>query len=268
VFRTSLEFEWRRLSVVELRERLGAVQQGRDEPLAPLLECASQLVRSAIHDLRTPLAAIAMAAQGAKRRPECQVAARGLDRILRSCERMDFMLKELAVVGRLGLASTNPEQAPVECSRLVPEALARLSDRLDMRRVHVALAEQLPTVRVDPKQFEHILEIALTTVLSSSGDDGEAALEASAGESWVDIAVRVERPPAVPERSSAGAPGLGVGGSGREALSSQAQVLRLLLLRVLVEANAGTVCVDGVPETPAGLRLRLVRAITDADQLV
>ena len=95
----------------------------------------------------------------------------------------------------------------------------------------------------------------------SVGDEGEALLEANAADSWVEIAVRVERP-AASERS-AGA--LGPAGSAHEALSSQAHALRLLLLRVLVEANCGTVCVDAVSGAFHGVRLRLVRAASATD---
>jgi two-component system sensor histidine kinase KdpD len=259
------ERERRQVSVVELRARSSAIPLGPNERLVALLESATQLVRSATHDLRTPLAAIAMAAQGAKRRPECQVAARGLDRIVRSCERIDSMLTDLAAAGRLELATAEPEQQAVECSRFVPDLLSRLSDRLDAGRVRLVVAARLPPVRVDPKQFEQILEIALTTVLGSSSDDGQTVVEVKAADSWVEVGVSVARPSTVPEHS-AGAPGPEE--SGREALSSQAQALKLLLLRVLVEANGGAVRVDGVPGAPTGLRLRLVPAATEEEPVL
>jgi K+-sensing histidine kinase KdpD len=241
----------------------GALPHGGDERLAALLEHATELVRSAVHELRTPLAAIAMAAQGARRRPECQVAARGLDTILRSCERMDSMLRDLVAAGRLDLLAREPEPQPVECSPFIEELVARQSDGLGARHVHVVVGEPRPAVRVDPKQFEQILEIALTTVLGSSDAGSHPVVEASVADDGVEITVRAECASDVAGSSVSPPTREATGG---DALSSRARSLRMLLLRLLVEANRGTVAIDNESGPLTGLRLRLVRAIGDADQ--
>lgn len=208
-----------------------------------LAQRRAELLRKATHDLRTPLAAIAVAAQTARRRPECQIAASGLDRIIRSCARMDGMLTELSTAARLDLCSIHPDPRPVDSAHASTRLLFRLSESLDTRRVRVSIDEGLPPIQVDPSHLEQILEILIVTALRSSTDEEQVLLEATPSDPWVEFVVTRERQ---------GATGRGFDRDG--------SALSLFVVQVLAEANGGTVSGDGPSEGDTGLRVRFLRS--------
>lgn len=218
----------------------GAVLTFSDEtPLHELEEARDDLVRMISHDLRTPLNAVYTQAHLIRRHPGD--AARVEERaraIARSCERMSAMIQDLVEATLLEAGQLRIDPMPLDLRALLPELLERFRGGIDVDRVRLEVAPELPYVLADPHRLERIVVNLLSNALKYSPAQGEVVLEASKEDGRVAIAVADRGVGIAPEdlphvfdrffraRGARRPEGLGLG---------------LYITRLLVEAHGGEV---------------------------
>jgi signal transduction histidine kinase len=218
----------------------GAVLTFSDEtPLHELEEARDDLVRMISHDLRTPLNAVYTQAHLIRRHPGDPARVEERARaIARSCERMSTMIQDLVEATLLEAGQLRIDRVSVDLRALLPELLDRLRGGLDVDRVRLEVAPDLPHVLADPHRLERIVVNLLSNALKYSPAQGEVVLEASHDDGRVAIAVSDRGVGIAPEdlphvferffraRGARRPEGLGLG---------------LYITRLLVEAHAGRI---------------------------
>ncbi|WP_248361268.1 sensor histidine kinase [Anaeromyxobacter oryzae] len=221
----------------------GAVATFSDETAMHVLEEArDDLVRMISHDLRTPLNAVYTQAHLLRRAPHdpSKVTDRARS-IVRSCERMSAMIHDLVDTTLLEAGQLHLSPVPIELEALVPELIERLRGGLDVDRVAVAVAPDLPRVSADPPRLERIVTNLVSNALKYSPGQTPVTLEVVADAGGVRIAVSDRGVGIAPEdqahlferyfraRGSRRPEGLGLG---------------LYITRLLVEAHQGRIEVE------------------------
>lgn len=151
-----------------------------EQKLALMREDLSQMM---VHDLRSPLSAIATALKmlqelGTELPPERkdQLVEVGL----RSIERLDDMIHTLLEIGRLQSGELRPEKVPVpldELVRAVVHRLMPLATAADIR-VAVDLPDRLPFAYVDLSLIERVLSNLVDNAIKFSPNGSEVAVRA------------------------------------------------------------------------------------------
>jgi signal transduction histidine kinase len=218
----------------------GAVLTFSDEtPLHELEEARDDLVRMISHDLRTPLNAVYNQAHLIRRHPTdpARVEERARS-IARSCERMSTMIQDLVEATLLEAGELRIDRVPVDLRVLLPEMLEHLRGGIDVDRVRLEIAPDLPRVVADPHRLERIVVNLLSNALKYSPPQSDVVLQAAQHDGTIAIAVSDRGVGIAPEdlphvfdrffraRGARRPEGLGLG---------------LYIARLLVEAHAGRI---------------------------
>jgi len=200
------------------------------------------VLRSVSHDLRSPITAI-MTAGEVLQGPGDTLSASQRNELLASIrtevKRLDRLVSNLLDLSRLeaGAASPVPELWPVD--GLVARALDVIGAR--NARIDIVLPHELPPVKVDPGQMEHVLVNLLENALKFSPPSQSVEIRAEHGGGEVVLRV-VDHGPGIPpdeqrrifEPFTRGGSDHGERGSG----------LGLAIARGFVNVNGGRLWVD------------------------
>lgn len=217
-----------------------AVENSERKRMAEALRRADEhredLLRAVTHDLRTPLSVISNAAESIRRKPEA--GAQRADTILRNCRSMESMLNDLTEMVGFESGTQRLERQRLPVDTFISELLKRLDGALDIGRVQLELASELPVIHVDAQHFERVLVNLLTNAMKYSEPGTEVLIKASHVGDQVVLEVK-DAGQGIPAddltglferfyraRSGRKAEGLGLG---------------LYISRLIVEAHGGTI---------------------------
>ena len=226
----------------DLEQTLSELRAERDR-VSGLLEDRRQLVASASHELRTPVATVRGYLESALSQPEQSSAAlRGdLETMERELTRLQQLIEDLfalsqAEVGKLSLRMEPVDVAPL-VTRLV-ETAGPLAWRQRRVQVIAEVANAVPPARADRQRLEQIVSNLLGNAIRHTPPGGLVAAVVSADNAAVRLEVRdtgegirPEDLPHVWERFFRGHSEHGEAGAG----------LGLALVKELTEAMGGTV---------------------------
>lgn len=119
----------------------------------------SALLTSISHDLRTPLASILGAADSLNSLPDLRPRDRKdlLATIQEEAERLNRFIANLLDMTKLESGAIVPNMGLVDVGEVVGSTLRRAEGILSGHRIRVALAGDLPMLRLDPVLFEQVL---------------------------------------------------------------------------------------------------------------
>jgi signal transduction histidine kinase len=150
--------------------------------LRRLQEDREDLLRAISHDLRTPLSVIHTYAHLLRRDAgDATKVDERVDGIRKGCHRIEAMIRDLVDATRVDAAGLASANVLVRLDVLARELLAQLTGTLDVSRVHLEIAGEVPEIRGDPAHLERVL----VNLLSN-------ALKYSARSSPVEVAIRSE----------------------------------------------------------------------------
>jgi signal transduction histidine kinase len=152
----------------------------QSEKLASIGEMAAAVA----HGLRNPLGSLRAAAQLVRRHPESPSSGEHLDAIIEEVDRLDRRISHLLSFSRPAPYRPMPESLP----RLVEGLLPAFAQPLREHRVdlQVAMASNLPEVRVDPMQLEQAVVEVLSNALDAMPTGGHLRISGSAEDGAVD----------------------------------------------------------------------------------
>ncbi|HEX3236644.1 MAG TPA: ATP-binding protein [Gemmatimonadales bacterium] len=170
----------------------------QSEKLASIGEMAAAVA----HGLRNPLGSLRAAAQLVRGHPESPSSREHLDAIIEEVDRLDRRISHLLSFSRPAPYRPMPESLP----RLVEGLLPAFAEPLREHRVEleVAMAPDLPEVRVDPMQLEQAVVEVVSNALDAMPAGGRlriagAAEDGAAGPPEVSLTVS-DTGPGIPER--------------------------------------------------------------------
>jgi two-component system, OmpR family, sensor histidine kinase KdpD len=209
------------------------------------------VLRAVSHDFRTPLTAIAAAAEGLAD-PSLDLTdddrAALLDTIRVETERLTRLVANLLDLSRLQAGAADPVRELWTADGLVAQALAALGDRAS--RVQADLPPDLPPVSIDPAQAQRVLVNLLENALRHS-PPGEPVVVRGTSTRRETIIRVVDRGPGIPadHLEEIFEPFSGDSGSGAG--------LGLAIARGFAEANGGRVWAESQPGQGASFALAL-----------
>lgn len=242
------------------RARLYQAAEAARRQAEAIAAARAEVLASVAHDLRNPLTTVAMSAEiflGEVTDPE--VVRRQAEKLRRSGEQMDLLVRDLLDVAALEAASLVKDLRPWSVWVLLEEAVDSFTPRATVR--DVTLRAELPDPRLkvlcDRERVHRVLANLLGNAIKFTAPRGTIVLSAQArGERHVEIAVRddgcgipVEDRPRVFDRYWRGEAGklLGTG-------------LGLAIAKDIVEAHDGRIWVDAETEVGTTVRFTLPRA--------
>ena len=142
----------------------------------------SSLLQSVSHDLRTPLAAIRMAAAGLRSGSALGASDReaSAETIEREVERLNRLVTNLLDVSRIEAGGLRIEHEAVALDDVLARAIERLRPRLAGRAVEIAL--DAPPVDVDPVLLDAAFTNVAENAIAHSTADAPLRIAASAAE--------------------------------------------------------------------------------------
>jgi two-component system sensor histidine kinase KdpD len=176
-----------------VRERVEASALRRSDALK------TSLLRAVSHDLRSPLQAISAAAGALEQRPGTAEERELLDTILTEADRLNRLVGDLLDLSRLQAGAL--ASAPDWCDPrdLVEGAQHEAASVLEPDRIELAVDADLPLVRVDARQLQHVLVNLLDNAARYAPAGTRVRLEARRGQNGsVDIAVADRGPGIAP----------------------------------------------------------------------
>jgi two-component system sensor histidine kinase KdpD len=148
------------------------------------------VLRSVSHDLRTPLTAIRVAAEGLAS-PTLELSADDRAALLETIEaevvRLQRVVGDLLDLSRLQAGVARPDPEVWTLDELLSQSLDALSRERD--RVEVLLPEETPPVRVDAVQIERVLVNLLDNALKFSPAGSSVRVDVTPGDD--EVVVRV-----------------------------------------------------------------------------
>jgi two-component system sensor histidine kinase KdpD len=174
-------------------ERLGLTRALEERQLRQRTDALRDiLMESVSHELRTPLASILGSASVLATAPAVSAEPRLSDlskAIASEAGRLDRRIQNLLDVTRIRAGALQPRFDEVDPVDIVNSALDSTVERLTGRKVTLALARDLPFVRVDPV----LVEQALINILENAAKfaPGDAAIAVSGGERDGRLAIAV-----------------------------------------------------------------------------
>ncbi|RXT55919.1 hypothetical protein B6S44_07455 [Bosea sp. Tri-44] len=239
-------------------ERLGLTRALEERQLRQRTDALRDiLMESVSHELRTPLASILGSASVLSTAPAVSAEPRLSDlskAIASEAGRLDRRIQNLLDVTRIRAGALQPRFDEIDPADIVNGALDSTAERLSGRKVTLALARDLPFVRVDPVLIEQALINILENAAKFAPGDAPIAISAGVHDGRLAIAVHDEGPgldrheaEQIFERFHRGERHADIaGGSG----------LGLAIAKTFVEANGGSI--EPLSEGPGkGTTMRL-----------
>lgn len=210
------------------------------------------VLRAVSHDLRTPLTAIRVAAEGLSSptldlSPDDRAAL--LEAILAETSRLQRVVGDLLDLSRLQAGVARPDPDVWTLDELFSQALGGLGGAAD--RVEVDLPEDTPPVRVDAVQIERVLVNLLDNALKFSPPDAEVALAVSREDGGVVVRIADRGPGLLDDDLERVFEPFHTGAAGERRGSG----LGLAIARGFAEANGGRVWAE--PGSPIGATFAL-----------
>ena len=207
-------------------------------------EMRDEVLAIVSHDLRNPLATIAMSAEQLARTTEPERANRNVARIRRNTERMARLIDDLVDVGRVDAGQLPIESERVAVSSLVSEIVASFEAIAAERSVRVE-AHGLPPgeVHCDRRRILQVLANLIGNAVKFSPEGGAIAISGGEREGFYELAVADQGSGLTPEHAQRvfdrywRAPEAKHQGSG----------LGLYIAKAIVEAHGGRIWVESTP---------------------
>jgi signal transduction histidine kinase len=242
----------------DLEQTLGELRAERDR-VSGLLDDRRQLVASASHELRTPVATVRGYLESAlARTDQVSPALRAdLETMERELGRLQQLIEDLFALSQAEVGKLSLRMEPIDVGPLVGrlvETAAPLAWR--QRRVQLIseISADVPRARADQHRLEQIVSNLLGNAIRHTPPGGLVATNVSADDGTVRLEVRdtgegirAEDVPHVWERFFRGRSEHGEGGAG----------LGLALVKELTEAMDGTVEVSSTPGEGSTFTVRL-----------
>ncbi|AMB46687.1 sensor histidine kinase KdpD [Methylobacterium sp. AMS5] len=163
-------------------ERVRLVEDlDRAERAAETDRLARALLTSISHDLRTPLASVLGAASTLRDLDGAlpiEAKAELLTTIIEESERLNRFIVNLLDMTRLEAGAVTPNLALQDVAETIDTALRRTQKILAGHRLAVAIAPDLPTLRLDPVLFEQVLVNLLDNAAKYAPEDSTVTVRA------------------------------------------------------------------------------------------
>src|SRR5579859_3240283 len=245
----------------ELERTLGELRAERDR-VTGLLDDRRQLVASASHELRTPVATVRGYLESALARPEeLPTGLRGdLQTMEGELTRLQQLIEDLFALSQAAVGKLSLRMEPVDGASVVQQ-LVETAAPLAWRQRRVQLIADspgdAPAVLADRQRLEQIVSNLLGNAIRHTPPGGLVAASVRGGADCVNLEVRdtgegirAEDLPHVFERFFRGQSENGRGGAG----------LGLALVKELVEAMGGSVEASSIPGEGSVFTVRLSAA--------
>jgi two-component system sensor histidine kinase CpxA len=182
-------------------QALGRDMDGMAERISDLLDAQRRLLRDVSHELRSPLARLAISLELVRRKSAPDVAP-ALDRIERETERLNAMIGELLTLSRLESDRGLEETSPVDLGALVASIAEDASVEAESRDVRVTTELASPTIAGNPELLRRAVENVVRNAVRFS--EAGSSVDVSVHEDGERAEVRVrDHGPGVPDESLA-----------------------------------------------------------------
>lgn len=179
---------------------LGEELDRMSERIQALLETQRRLLRDVSHELRSPLARLAIALELARRKSPVEAHA-ALGRIEREADRLNEMIAELLTLSRLESGVDGHGAEPVDLSETTRELLADVAFEAEQRGVRID-SELAPALTLDghAELLRRAVENVVRNAVRFSPDDGVVVVRLRPHEGMLELSVR-DHGPGVPAAS-------------------------------------------------------------------
>jgi two-component system, OmpR family, phosphate regulon sensor histidine kinase PhoR len=201
-------------------------------------------VANASHELRSPLTSIRAAAETLESaHDDPDSAKRFIDLIVRNAERLQNLVDDMLELSRIESREVQLELEVLPLDAVAERVVAHHLPRAGMKRIALACASGMPTVRADRRALEHVLGNLIDNALKYCAEGATVRVGAARENGRVRISVSDDGPGIAPqhlerifERFYRVDPGRSreLGGTG----------LGLAIVKHLVEAMGGTAAVE------------------------
>jgi two-component system, OmpR family, sensor histidine kinase KdpD len=237
-------------------ERVRLAEQARAAALrAKAEELRASLLSTVSHDLRTPLASITGAATVLRDEAALDVTTREdlVNSIVDQAERLERLVGNLLDMTRLESGAVALRRDWVPLDEMIGSALTRLESRLEDRPVHVAIAEDVPMVFVDPVLFEQVFVNLLENADKYTSAGTPFHLEAKLSDGRVVVSFADEGPGFAPGTETTVFDKFVRGNDGSVAGAG----LGLTICKAIIEAHGGQIAASNGPAGGAVVRFSL-----------
>jgi CheY-like chemotaxis protein len=163
-----------------------------NEVLTEAVSARDTILSIVAHDLRNPLNVISLAATSLLQRLPSSAARRPVERIMRSAQRAERMVRDLLAIGALETGQFSLEVKPVEPAGLILSALESQQGVAAEASVIVAtdLSPDLPLVFCDDERLLEVLENLIGNAIKFTGAGGSVTVGAKPQDEQVLIWVK------------------------------------------------------------------------------
>ena len=226
-----------------------------------LLAAQRQFIADVAHELNTPLAAVKLQAQLARRADGHQRTA-ALDELDQGIERAVHLVRQLLQLARLEPEVRQREVQALRLDRVAADGVAAMSGRAEARDIDLGLATAEPlTVVADAQDLRVLLENLIDNALrhASAGSSVDVAVVRAGDEAVLSV---VDHGPGIPAAQRARALERFVRLDPDDATGSG---LGLAIVAAIVEQSAGRLQLDDTPGGGLTVRVALPTARSSAD---
>lgn len=148
------------------------------ERVTRLLSRQRQMLADAAHELNTPLAAVKLQAQLARRAPEGERGA-ALDELDRGIARSTHLVAQLLQMARLEADGRERQPVPVRLCQLAADTVSAFSARAEARGIDLGLdtCEAAATVLADPQDLRVLLDNLVDNALRHTPPESRVDLQ-------------------------------------------------------------------------------------------
>jgi len=177
----------------EERERLLGEREAQLTQLHRLQEQRELFIHMVSHDLRVPLAVVQGHAQLLQEDIEAihaeDMLLPSVSAILRGAQRMNGMIQDLVDSARFETGELQLHREAVDLHQYLPNLLERLRTAIDVSRISLDIAADVPPVFADYARLDRIITNLLTNALKYSSPETPVSMRAQRQGDWVVISV-------------------------------------------------------------------------------